>query len=293
MKTNETHETPRDNRDELGCPSGQKGGAASNPLSRRSFFARLGVTTAVAAATAGLPSLLRSEKANADDDGDEDADDASSRRGRSYRIRKRAALAERKIPTPLQLGNGDEARYPNFIGNYSQGLPHSSIGEVDPAAYQALQTAVDTGAPSDFANIPLGGNTKLVDPQGGLAYDLEGTDSGQLTVPPAPKLASAERAGEMVEDYWMALARDVPFSQYGAEPITAAAIVELNKLSDFKGPKLGGNVTATTLYRGVNAGDLIGPYVSQFFLLPVTFGVLSVAQKFNAYVPGIELLCNA
>ena len=292
MKTNETHETPRDNRDELGCPSGQKGGAASNPLSRRSFFAGVGATTAVAAATAGLPSLLRSEKANADDDGDEDADDASSRRGRSYRIRKRAAIAERKIPTPLQIGNGDEARYPNFIGNYSQGLPHSSIGEVDPAAYQALLTAVDTGAPSDFANIPLGGNTKLVDPQGGLAYDLEGTDSGQLTVPPAPKLASAERAGEMVEDYWMALARDVPFSQYGAEPITAAAIVELNKLSDFKGPKLGGNVTATTLFRGVNAGDLIGPYVSQFFLLPVTFGVLSVAQKFNAYVPGTDYLTN-
>jgi hypothetical protein len=292
MKTNETHETPRDNRDELGCPSGQKGGAASNPLSRRSFFAGVGATTAVAAATAGLPSLLRSEKANADDDGDEDADDASSRRGRSYRIRKRAAIAERKIPTPLQIGNGDEARYPNFIGNYSQGLPHSSIGEVDPAAYQALLTAVDTGAPSDFANIPLGGNTKLVDPQGGLAYDLEGTDSGQLTVPPAPKLASAERAGEMVEDYWMALARDVPFSQYGAEPITAAAVVELNKLSDFKGPKLGGNVTATTLFRGVNAGDLIGPYVSQFFLLPVTFGVLSVAQKFNAYVPGTDYLTN-
>jgi hypothetical protein len=292
MKTIDTHETSRDDRDELGCPSGQKGVAASNPLSRRSFFARVGVTTAVAAATAGLPSLLRSEKANADDDGDEDADDASSRRGRSYRIRKRAALAERKIPTPLQLGNGDEARYPNFIGNYSQGLPHSSIGEVDPAAYQALQTAVDTGAPSDFANIPLGGNTKLVDPQGGLAYDLEGTDSGQLTVPPAPKLASAERAGEMVEDYWMALARDVPFSQYGSEPITAAAIVELNKLSDFKGPKVGGNVTAATLFRGVNAGDLIGPYVSQFFWLPVTFGVLSVAQKFNAYVPGTDYLTN-
>jgi hypothetical protein len=232
-----------------------------------------------------------SQKANADDgDGDGDADD--SRRGRSFQLRKSAALAEREVPRPHQVSNGDERRYSNFIGNFSQGLPHNSIGEVDPAAYQALLTAVDTGNPADFANIPLGGSTKFVDPQGGIAFDLEGTDSGQLTVPPAPKVASAERAGEMVEDYWMALARDVPLSQYGAEPITAAAIVELNKLSDFKGPKANGQVTAGTLFRGIYPGDLIGPYLSQFFLTPVTFGTLSVTQKFNAYLPGTDYLTS-
>jgi hypothetical protein len=86
--------------------------------------------------------------AKAEDDGDADADDPSSRRGRSYRIRNRAAIAERKIPTSPQVSNGDETRYPNFIGNYSQGLPHDSVlGEVIPAAYQVLLKAVDTGAP--------------------------------------------------------------------------------------------------------------------------------------------------
>ena len=113
----------------------------------------------------------------------------------------------------------------------------------------------------------------------GWRFDLEGTDSGQLTIPPSPKLASAERAGEMVEDYWMALARDVPFSQYGAEPITAAAIVDLNTLSDFKGPRVNGKVTPATLFRGVNPGDLIGPYLSQFFLLPVNFGRLECMRR--------------
>ena len=293
MRTNDTYEKSEDSREQVTRAFGARDPATtpvSNPLSRRSFFGRVGASTAVAAATGvGLP--LLSEKAKADD-GDADADDPSSRRGRSYRIRHTAAIEERKIPVPRQISNGDEARYPNFIGNYSQGLPHNSIGEVEPTAYQALLTAVDTGNPSDFANIPLGGNTKLVDPQGGLAFDLEGTDSGQLTSPPSPKLASAERAGEMVEDYWMALARDVPFSQYGAEPITAAAIVDLNKLSHFEGPKVNGNVTAATLFRGVNPGDLIGPYLSQFFLLPVTFGTLSVAQKFNAYVPDMDYLTN-
>jgi len=267
--------------------------AAPNPLSRRSFFGRLSASTAVAAATAVGPSLFLGKKAKAgdDDQGAED-DDGQSRRSRSYRIRRTAALEERKVAVPRQVANGDEERYSNFIGNYSQGLPHNSIGEVDPAAYEALLTAVHSGNPSDFALIPLGGNTKLSGPQGGLAFDLEGTDSAQLTIPPSPKLASAERAGEMVEDYWMALARDIPFSQYGEEPITAAAIIELNKLSDFAGPKVNGKVTSATLFRGINPGDLIGPYLSQFFLMPVNFGTLSVAQKFNAYAPGTDYMTS-
>jgi hypothetical protein len=293
MRRNETNEKSADNQEKFErrrAAQDATATAASNALSRRSFFGRVSASTAVAAATGvGLPSFLLSKKVNADD-GDGDADDASSRRGRSYRIRKDAAMAERKVPTPRQISNGDETRYPNFIGNYSQGLPHNSIGEVDPAAYQALLRAVDTGEPSDFAKIPLGGTVKLSDPQGGLAYDLEGTDCGQLTIPPSPRLASAERAGEMVEDYWMALARDIPFSQYGEEPVTAAALVDLNKLSDFKGPKVNGKITAATLFRGNTPGDLSGPYLSQFFLLPMSLGTLSIVQKFNTYAPNTDYM---
>jgi len=100
MRTNETHEKSADSRDELGCPSNQKGvaTAASNPLSRRSFFGRMGASTALAAATsATLPSLLLSKAAKADD-GDGDADDPASRRERSYRLRKSAALAAHSTP---------------------------------------------------------------------------------------------------------------------------------------------------------------------------------------------------
>src|SRR5205085_6656520 len=74
------------------------------------------------------------------------ADDASpSRAQESFQIRGQAAAAERAVPTPRQMNNGDETRYDNFIGNYTQGLPHNSIGEVDPNAYAALLTAVRTG----------------------------------------------------------------------------------------------------------------------------------------------------
>jgi hypothetical protein len=261
---------------------------AASSLSRRSFLGRVGASTAVvAAASVGLPSLL-AENAEG-----QIADQVAARSDRSFQIRFNAAVRERNVQIPVQINNGDEARYANFIGNFSQGLPHNSIGEVDPTAYQALLTAVTSGKPSDFANIPLGGTVKLSGPQGGLAFDLEGTDSGQLSIPPSPALAGAERAGEMVEDYWMALARDIPFSQYGNESITAAAIADLDKLSRFRGPKVNGQVTAATLFRGSTPGDLIGPYLSQFFLLPVSLGTLGpIAQKYNTYAPNTDYLTD-
>ncbi len=36
--------------------------------------------------------------------------------------------------------------------------------------------------------------------------------------------------------------------------------------SDFRGPKTNGKVTPATLFRGITAGDLVGPYLSQFLL---------------------------
>jgi hypothetical protein len=290
MSNKQTNADPEDTQEQLNHNldiQNLETNLAANSLSRRSFLGRAGASTVVvAAASVGLPSLL-SENAEGQI-GEPDA-----RSDRSFQIRFNAAARERNVQIPPQINNGDEARYATFIGNFSQGLPHNSIGEVDPTAYQALLTAVTSGKSDEFAEIPLGGNVKLSGPQGGLAFDLEGTDSGQLSIPPSPTLAGAERAGEMVEDYWMALARDIPFSQYGNESITAAAIADLNKLSRFRGPKVNGQVTTGTLFRGFTAGDLIGPYLSQFFLLPVSFGSLGpVAQKYNTYAANTDYLTD-
>ena len=127
MRKNKTKEQSEDTKDQLSGKSDAQDSAtssASNSLSRRSFLGRVSASTAVAAsAGVGLPSLLLSEKAKADSDGE-----GPSRRARSYRIRVRAANAERDIPTAHQIHNDDERQYDNFIGNYSQGLPHNSIG---------------------------------------------------------------------------------------------------------------------------------------------------------------------
>jgi hypothetical protein len=271
----------------------------ASPLSRRKFLGRVSVSAAAMATAVGVPSSLanhRIESGNAarnearTQDSDEDGD--QPRRERAFQIRLKTAIAERDVPVPPQVDNGDERLYPSRIGNFSKGLPHNSIGEVDANAYDALLTAVRSGEPEDFAEIPLGGTIKLANPQAGLTFTLEGTDSGQLTSPPAPRLSSAERAGEMVENYWMALAREVPFSKYGTESITSNAIADFNKLSDFTGPKVNGQVTPRTLFRGTTPGELIGPYISQFLLLPVGFGALNLPQKYNTYAPGVDYLTD-
>lgn len=272
-------------------------GPASS-LSRRKFLGRMSVSAAAAATAVGVPSLAnqRLESGSAEQRealthaSEEDGD--QPRRQRAFRIRLKTAIAERDVPVPPQVDNGDELLYPTRIGNYSKGLPHNSIGEVDPTAYDALLTAVRSGEPEDFARIPLGGNTKLANPQSGLAFTLEGTDSGQLTCPPAPAVSSAERAGEMVENYWMALAREVPFSKYDSDPTALMAITDLNKLSDFTGPKVNGQVTPGTLFRGTTPGELIGPYISQFLVRPVGFGGLNLAQKYNTYATGVDYLTD-
>jgi hypothetical protein len=121
---------------------------------------------------------------------------------------------------------------------------------------------------------------------------LEGADSHHLGVAPAPKFASAEQAGEMAELYWQALTRDVPFSRYDTDPLANAAVADLSRLSDFRGPRLRGQVSAESLFRGTTDGDLIGPYLSQFLWQDVPYGVLPISQRIRTSIPGIDFLTS-
>jgi hypothetical protein len=195
-------------------------------------------------------------------------------------VRIEAANQQARRPLPRHLANGDEQRHPDFIANFTKGLPHDSHGHVEPGAYAALLQALRTGRPDDFERIPLGGARKLANPQAALAFDLLGPDSHHVTLPPAPAFASAESAGEMVELYWMALARDIPFAEYDTHPLTRAAAEDISSLSDFRGPReADGTVTSRTLFRGTTPGDLNGPYVSQFLLWDVPHGAQLLRQQ--------------
>jgi hypothetical protein len=197
-------------------------------------------------------------------------------------IRIAAAKHERHVVN--QTPNSDETLYPGRWGNFSKGLQHDARGDVVPASYNSMLAALSDGMPADFEAILLGGDVPLVDPQAGLAYTLEGRDPQAFRLQPAPPLASAHRAAEAVEDYWMALLRDVPFDQYSSNPLALAAITDLNNLSDFRGPKQAGKVTSNTLFRGFTPGDLLGPYVSQFLLLPFDYGAIHIDQTFQTFL---------
>jgi hypothetical protein len=200
-----------------------------------------------------------------------------------------AREAHRRGPAE-QRANGDEARLPGMAACYSKGLPHDNTGMVDRRAYEVLQTAVRSGRPADFELIPLGGFVKLANPQAAWAFELLGPDSCQLACPPAPAFAGAEQAAELAELYWQALARDVAFADYPTDPVAIQAAEDLSRLSGFQGPRRQGRVDATTLFRGSTAGDLAGPYLSQFLVRPIPLTPVSVEQRIRTAVPALDYL---
>src|SRR5439155_6111794 len=56
------------------------------------------------------------------------------------------------------------------------------------------------------------------------------------------------------------------------------------RVSDFRGPNQGGDVTVQTLLRGETRGDVRGPYLSQFLLSDVPYGTLLIPQRQDTLV---------
>jgi hypothetical protein len=209
------------------------------------------------------------------------ASPAEVRRTAAYNKRLAAAIQQRNLPLPAHPANTDESLYPNFIGSFTKALPHNGVGEVDVNAYQLYRQAFVARTQAAFNAIPLGGVAKLANPQASLAFSIEGGDSHHFTMPVAPALASACGAGEMVEVYWRAWTRDVPFIEYASNPSIAAAASDLSNLPDFRGPKSGGSVTPGTIFRGGLPGEATGPLISQFLWKDIPFGAGTITQRYR------------
>lgn len=256
-------------------------------MSRRGFVGSLGLAGAAAVV---LPAL-------ADDQGPQGG---RQRAEASEQVRTDRAEADGdKVPIPNHPNNGDEDRYSSKFASYSKCLKHDSIGEVDPAAYAALLNAIQRGSFEDFEDLFTNGHLgstdpttqrRLVNPISAYGYDMEGVDSHQFALPPSPKFASAEQAGEAVECYWMALLRDIDFSDYATNSLVEQACEDLSNISDFKGPKVNGTITPQTLFRDVFPGCTTGPYISQFLLQPTGFGAMSVDTRMSQVYPNADFM---
>jgi len=260
-------------------------GTSAASSSRRDFLKTAGAGAVVLTAGSVIPSTL-TPKAEAAEVG---PSSAPVQRGNELeQIRKNAAKAAREsvinaFPHPT---NGDEERYrdQSFAGNFSKTLPHDpATGLVIPSAYLALLNALEQGTQEAFDAVPAGGRGQLAGPLSPLQFQMAGSDSPDATSPfTPPSVASAGGAAEMVELYWEAYLRDVPFVDYGSNPLVAQAVADMNHLSDFGGPR---PVTPQNLFRFPFVGATDGPYVSQILYQSHRLDGIDVIPKLHTRLP--------
>ncbi len=277
---------------------------------RRKLLGQIGATFAAGVLARDAPASGQSRSGAGDGavtnnfDGHEGV--SNSRVRKSFALRVSAATNEARIPIPPHTTNGDETRYSDKSATYTKGLLQDGPCKVNLSAYETFKTALKSGEHDDFEKITLGGTRKLNGPQGGLTFDLEGSDSVQfgnapshhnqedgVVVPPPPALASAAYGTELVELYWASLLRDVAFTDYATSSVANAAAQELSTMPAYAGPTNGsGQVTPDLLFRGAFQGETVGPYISQFFIRPTAFGAQEMNQQMTSYLSNLDYMTD-
>ena len=176
-----------------------------------------------------------------------------------------AQYAQGKSFNTTRNSNRDEVDIPSFIAMFSKTLNHDESGRVVSSDYQTLRDGINNRDIDLISSVPNTGTLKLVQPLGAFLLNFVGPASSSISLPAAPSMSSAESAGEMVEVYCKALARDIPFVDFGTDNTIATMVGYMEVLSNFKGPST--PVTTANIFRGSGDGDLIGPYLSQVFFL--------------------------
>lgn len=267
--------------------------AAPDGLNRRQFLGGVGGTAVGASLAGGVTGLgvLSGVTASPAEATEIAPDSPDVRKTKAFNVRHDAAVDELQIGAIDHPSNGDEDLYPSRIGNFHKTLPHDSDGEVDPAAYDALLAATASGEFADWEAVP-GGPLRLLNPVGGLAFNMSGPDSPAVGVNPPPPLASAELAAQAAEVYWMALLRDVPLANWDTDPLVQEAADSLNGYSGYTGPvdPGTGTVTPQVLFRADYPGVLDGPMISQFLLRSFFYDAIPVVPQMRVPQQGADFM---
>jgi hypothetical protein len=88
--------------------------------------------------------------------------------------------------------------------------------------------------------------------------------------------------------YWQAITRDIPFSRYDSTQLIAKACADLSRFSVITAPRSNGAITPQTLFRGPAAGNLVGPYISQFLWKDIPYGSTLLKQRWRTSVPALD-----
>ncbi|MEM1179350.1 MAG: vanadium-dependent haloperoxidase [Acidobacteriota bacterium] len=265
---------------------------AATDVSRRGFLRGVGGAGLMAAGgLTGAGALVAPTAAEAEVIGPLDK---RPRQISAFQVRNRAARNLFDTDLPDQECNGDDSAYADRRASFFKTFPQNNLGEVDTGAYSQYLDALANADQAAMEAVPASPQTdrKLANPLGAFAYEITGGDGHSSRLPPAPSFAGPVTAAEMGEVYWQALTRDVPFNEYESDPLVGAAVADLNSFSQTVGPTAGGAVTAGTIFRGETAGDLVGPYVSQFLWLDIPFGQKAVDQRYNEPVAGDDFMVD-
>lgn len=220
---------------------------------------------------------------------------------------------EQRFRRTKKNADGEDQNIPSLVNSFTKGLIHDPNGFVDnPADYEAFIRASDSGDIDEIAALKLSpkpaswlsniaktakkfkptATNKNADVRGwesmgtGQTFELEGPDPQALSIPPAPKLRSHELASEMVELYWMALLRDIPFTNFAGNTAVQNAAQHISSLEWIKNRQTDGleqyeinrkrgyffkhPLTAfddTDIFRGNIKGDDTGFHISQFLYI--------------------------
>lgn len=163
-----------------------------------------------------------------------------------YRDSEANRACNRDLEPKINRNNGEEdtLRDPDtgeliYAANYTKGMPHDAIGEVDPDAYKALLKAVDSQDPADVGEVYLMALLRDVP-----LNRFVGTSSTD------PDIQDAVRLMKQFSDY-----------RGPVDPTTG----EITPQTLFRG----GNVYSVpdTQDQSANQGELVGPHLSQFLII--------------------------
>jgi hypothetical protein len=206
--------------------------------------------------------------------------------------KRRVANAKRTGCKIYREQNTDLYTVPDYRGNFSKSLPHGPSDDVDKAEFEKFLLAVCKANPKYIDSIKLGTPTglKLTSLRDIFDIDLFGKYLAGIPIALPWTISSGRAAAEMAELYAMALARDVSFTDYETSPLIHELCNALSLLQDAPFPKIDGQVTPQTIFRGPWLGCVDGPYVSQFFLQTFRYGLVDMIQRFNCAQPNVDYL---
>jgi membrane-associated phospholipid phosphatase len=179
--------------------------------------------------------------------------------------------------------NGDITNVPNYAAMFTKTFAHDPTTGIATAegqqSFQTLVQATQNGQQATYNAIERFDpnlSSLLTNPQASAAWYLCGHDGSLIPLVVPPTLASKQAGADLTENYVMRICDQVLYPDFGtgmgtdmdtinggSKTLNACAVLNAYG-SAFQGPKINGEVTPQTLFRGNGLGELDGPYISQY-----------------------------